>query len=388
MKKAKKSNLETVKDPLFVLGPRNGVSDGNGVRPEHFTDISTHENVSLYYETAGIATRYAAFFIDMLIRIAGWLLIAAVVYFAYIRDFIFGEKELDFSWDFFDKIGMVVLIVYISIFFVRLLYYILFETFMRGRTPGKRAMGITVISVSGEAPTASQIAVRNVMRFFHLIPGGELADGIVAICSKKAQRAGDMVAGTMVIKVRKMAGFELPEKAENSDENVNAEIDVLNQTAVMEQMEKDEADFLAEMKEKLRREAAAAGIENGAVGEAAAAAATASLSSDAPAAPASSAAPASADNAAMPLMGVVPPGGFLTLGETIRLKDYLLIREKFLLRNEYDEKYARILLRKSGAAIPERMTAANIQKYIQDVYNYHANLWNAGKGGAVNGVNN
>lgn len=384
MKKAKKKALEAVEDPLFAFRNQNEDTDGYGVRPEHFSNISTHENVSLYYENAGIATRYAAFFTDTLIRGVFWLIAALIAYFGFLRDYIIGEKEFDVSGDFAEKIAMIGLIVYMAIFFLRLIYHILFEIFMRGRTPGKAAMGITVVSVSGQAPTVSQIVVRNVMRFFHMIPGGELADGIVAVCSKRAQRSGDMVAGTMVIKVRKLTGFELPSaENENVDNNVAdpsgtaGTLDgFFDEAAAISRAEKEEADFLAEMKERLRREVAAARrAETGEAYEEATPPANAALGSQS----------GPADDVPDSINDIVPPGGYLTLGETIRLKEYLAMRSSLSARFEYDEQYVRLLMKKSGAQIPEKLIKENNVKFLLDTYNYHAFLWNPVKGGGQNG---
>ncbi|MBO4326586.1 MAG: RDD family protein [Clostridia bacterium] len=376
----KKGFREEVEYVPFGHPSQDAGRDQCGVRPEHFTNISTHENVSLYYENAGIASRYSAFVIDLLVRIGVWLIVAFVLYYAWLRDIIKSGEDIFASAEFLSSLAMVIMIIYISIYFLRVIYYVIFELFMRGRTPGKKAMGLAVVSVSGEAPRTSQIVVRNVLRFFHLIPGGELIDGIVAVCSKKAQRLGDMAAGTMVIKIRKLTGFELPVLAD-VPEKENAVTDYMSGAEALENAQKEADDFLKEMKERMRREAEKAALVNsGEVGEAAAAAASGTLDegqvSDA------------VNDEVKSMYDIVPPGGFLTLGETIWLKEYMFKRNQYVAKDEYDQKVAVMLLKKSGSAVPKEMYKAKNIRYIQDTYNYHAILWNQAGGGGANGVNN
>ena len=376
----KKDYLKQNKSPAaipFTAGVSDREDNTPGVRPERFTNISTHENVSLFYENAGIATRYIAYVIDALIRAVLWVVLAIIFYFTYLRSYIIGEEEIDASADFLNRVVMIAMIIYFAVFFVQLIYYILFEAIMRGRTPGKSAMGITVVSVSGEAPTFSQIVVRNVMRFLHMIPGGELADGIVAVCSKKAQRLGDMAAGTMVIKVRKLKGVALPVAAGPEPGNTSGESGktsgaymsdaVVSGIDAIGNAEKEEADFLAEMKERLRREYSAASE------------------------PSPGTVPESDDQTGaeeIVFRNDTPiPGGVLTYGEMLMLGDYLYNRNKYTERVEYDNKYARILMKKSGAEIPKTMLSGQNLLYLQQTYNYHYLLWNRAKGGGSNGGN-
>ena len=403
----KKDFLKQNKGPAaipFTADVSDREDNTPGVRPEHFTNISTHENVSLFYENAGIATRYSAYFIDVLVRAVFWIALGVIFYYAYLRDYIVGNKEIEATDDFFNRIVMIAMIIYFSIFFVRLLYFILFEGIMRGRTPGKSAMGITVVSVSGEAPTVSQIVVRNLMRFLHMIPGGELADGIVAVCSKKAQRLGDMAAGTMVIKVRKLKGVALPAAADSVTDNSSVENGkipgsystdgFLGGIDAIENAEKEEADFLAEMKERLRREYSAS---------------SASSSETVNAQPEGEENGVSRQNTGIQQktgnqqnayadqgieqQGIVfqndtlIPGGFLTYGDMLMLGNYLYSRHKYTARDVYDYKFTRLLMKKSGAEIPKTMFKEHNLLYLQQTYNYHYQQWEKAKGGGTYGGN-
>ena len=82
---------------------------------------------------------------------------------------------------------------------VFLAYYVFFETYKDGQTPGKMAVKIKVVKVSGEPIDIGEALIRNILRiidgiFFYLI------GFIILSMSDKKQRLGDMAAGTIVVK--------------------------------------------------------------------------------------------------------------------------------------------------------------------------------------------
>jgi uncharacterized RDD family membrane protein YckC len=85
---------------------------------------------------------------------------------------------------------------------VLLLYYWVPET-TTGQTPGKRLLGIRVVSADGgPQPNAGRILVRTVLRlidgiFFYLV--GLI---VILVTRQRAQRLGDLAAGTTVTRVR------------------------------------------------------------------------------------------------------------------------------------------------------------------------------------------
>lgn len=77
------------------------------------------------------------------------------------------------------------------------------EVLSRGRSPGKAALGLRVVTVEG-APEASRHAfIRSTLGIidFFVPPGGLFAVGS-ALLSPRGQRLGDLVAGTIVIRER------------------------------------------------------------------------------------------------------------------------------------------------------------------------------------------
>jgi uncharacterized RDD family membrane protein YckC len=83
-------------------------------------------------------------------------------------------------------------------------YMMLFELWWSGQTPGKRLMGIRVIAESGVRVTFYQTALRNLARPVDRLPLLYLVGGAVAILSSKHQRVGDLLAGTLVVRERRM----------------------------------------------------------------------------------------------------------------------------------------------------------------------------------------
>ncbi len=77
-----------------------------------------------------------------------------------------------------------------------------FEVLWRGQTPGKRALGLRVVSTSGQAVGWAAAMVRNLVRVVDLLPvvTPYLAGGTMMVLSSRGQRLGDLAAGTLVVR--------------------------------------------------------------------------------------------------------------------------------------------------------------------------------------------
>jgi uncharacterized RDD family membrane protein YckC len=99
---------------------------------------------------------------------------------------------------------------------LQFLYFFLQEA-STGKTIGKRRARVRVVQLDGTAPTAKQLAIRNVLRCFDTLPMF-YASGLVSVSwtgAGRRQRIGDRVAGTAVIldrggKSRTTPGWLLP----------------------------------------------------------------------------------------------------------------------------------------------------------------------------------
>ena len=95
-------------------------------------------------------------------------------------------------------LGIVVLVV------VLLGYPIAFETLLRGRTPGKAAMGLRVVRDDGGPIGFRQALVRGLAGGFLERPGVTLFVGAVVttLLNPRDKRIGDLLAGTVVLQER------------------------------------------------------------------------------------------------------------------------------------------------------------------------------------------
>jgi uncharacterized RDD family membrane protein YckC len=111
--------------------------------------------------------------------------------------------------------GLAEAFMLIAFFVIYWFYGGLFETFMNGQTPGKRLMGIRVLTIEGQPINGLQAVMRNLLRAadmmpplsvqtlgldqpMYVIPTFTLGLAVMAM-SPRFQRLGDIVCGTMVV---------------------------------------------------------------------------------------------------------------------------------------------------------------------------------------------
>jgi uncharacterized RDD family membrane protein YckC len=78
-------------------------------------------------------------------------------------------------------------------------YHVYFEAGRRAATPGKRAMGLRVVSESGGPASLGAIMLRNIARTADMMPIGYLTGLLVCLFTRRFQRLGDLVARTLVV---------------------------------------------------------------------------------------------------------------------------------------------------------------------------------------------
>jgi uncharacterized RDD family membrane protein YckC len=153
--------------------------------------IVTPEAVVLEFETAGVGSRMVARIIDSVLQ--GLLLVALLLASAVVAAVA-------------GSIGLAG--VFVSLFAVVFIYPVAFETLWRGRTPGKAALGLRVVTVEGAPIRFRHAAIRAFLALIdiYLLSG---AIGVVTmLASSRSQRLGDMVAGTVVLRER--TGARMP----------------------------------------------------------------------------------------------------------------------------------------------------------------------------------
>lgn len=149
---------------------------------EDTTHVNTPEGVLLELTLAGLGTRMTAQLVDGLIKGAILLGVLLVIGFA--------------------QVTPVLLFTMIPILFFG--YELAFEAMWSGRTPGKRSSGIRVLRADGGPINFTSAVVRNLLRIVDQLPIGYGVGAVLVFTTKKNQRLGDLAAGTVVVRERKL----------------------------------------------------------------------------------------------------------------------------------------------------------------------------------------
>lgn len=211
--------------------------------------INTAFNVGLDFEIAPFYKRLLAYGIDCFLLI---------VYLWVMKDLLYEEMGLSVE----NNIGPDILLVSLPM----LIYSLVTETLLNGQTLGKKIMQIRVISIEGGEPDFGQFVMRWITKVFewpiffgyiysaqNAILGMIVITGflgipviIMILVTKKAQRLGDMIAGTTVVDAKSnmsvgdtifidvnTANYKVtfPEVMRLSDNDINTITTVLRQSA-------------------------------------------------------------------------------------------------------------------------------------------------------------
>lgn len=144
--------------------------------------VRTSQNVLLEYEPASLGERILAAIVDYLV-IFGWIILVMAV-----------PAQLHI------RTGNVYVV---CVMFPIVVYDLLLEWLLNGRSIGKIALGIRVVMLDGSQPGLGAYLIR---WLFRIIESGAFIGGIVPVITiavnGKGQRLGDMAAGTTVVKLK------------------------------------------------------------------------------------------------------------------------------------------------------------------------------------------
>jgi uncharacterized RDD family membrane protein YckC len=150
--------------------------------------IQTPEGLDLDLTLAGLGSRMIAAVVDA-------ILIGLLVFLL-----LFGVSQLAL-----DGLGNGIVIqaaVTILITLVVLGYLVGFEALNEGRTPGKRAVGIRVVTSEGDSIGFLAAFLRNLLRVIDFLPAVFIVGAASILFTKTNQRIGDITANTIVIRER------------------------------------------------------------------------------------------------------------------------------------------------------------------------------------------
>ncbi len=145
--------------------------------------VRTPEYVEFDYPLAGMTSRFLAWLLDN-------LLIAAVTM----------AGVIAFSFLAIATGGLAMALLFVWVFLVQWGYYVFFEWFTAGQTPGKKALGLRVLQDTGVRLSFYQSALRNLLRPFDHLPIFYLVGGVSALFTHDHKRLGDLAAGTIVVR--------------------------------------------------------------------------------------------------------------------------------------------------------------------------------------------
>ncbi|MBF6328674.1 RDD family protein [Nocardia transvalensis] len=150
--------------------------------------FTTGEAVALELPIARIPTRAAAFLIDVVIQLVlGWMLLVGVLT-------LVARLEPDLAWL---EAAMVVTVVTVLVG-----YPTVCETLLRGRTLGKLALGLRVVRGDGGPIDFRHAITRGLAGAivdFWMLGGLGAVAVVTSLCSPRARRVGDILAGTVVV---------------------------------------------------------------------------------------------------------------------------------------------------------------------------------------------
>jgi uncharacterized RDD family membrane protein YckC len=150
----------------------------------------TPEAVALEFQTANVGSRILAYVIDMAIVIAGILAgVFAVALLGQATDVVVP-----------DWVAVAIVLVLLPAWWLG--YFIAFETLWRGRTPGKAALGLRVVTTEGAPVRFRHAAIRGLLGLVDVALASGFFAVIFILLTRDNQRLGDLVAGTLVLRER------------------------------------------------------------------------------------------------------------------------------------------------------------------------------------------
>lgn len=146
--------------------------------------VLTPEKVIVSYVLGGIGSRILAHLIDVLLYVAVTVALGMLIALA-------GAVFMELA-------SVALLIIATFGYFA---YFIAFEGFWQGMTPGKKVLKLRVLNVDGTPIGIREAILRNLLRPADMLPVFYLFGLVTIFINPRGQRIGDLVSGTVVVKV-------------------------------------------------------------------------------------------------------------------------------------------------------------------------------------------
>ena len=166
--------------------------------------IDTPEQVALDFSLASIGSRFLAIAVDTLIQTAATIVLV-----------LLGVGLVAaFGLTFAGASPWILAVLFLLYFVIYQAYFAIFEAMWNGQTPGKRVVGLRVISVTGRPISPFEAILRNVVRIADQLPGIYAIGIVFVFFTERNQRLGDLAAGTVVVHERAVVADEVELKFE------------------------------------------------------------------------------------------------------------------------------------------------------------------------------
>lgn len=179
--------------------------------------VLTPEYVEFNFVLAGLMSRFLALLIDTVLSlIITYALFILVLIFSLLLSAggaAVGGKNLGEQ-----LFGLGVAAQFVIWFLIDWGYMVLLETVWSGQTVGKKMLGLRVIQDTGVRVGVYQSLLRNLVRPLDKLPVLYLVGGTAALLSRTQQRLGDLLAGTIVVRERRL---KIPAQLERPDGDVS-----------------------------------------------------------------------------------------------------------------------------------------------------------------------
>lgn len=149
-------------------------------------DVTTTQNVTIQYETAGFLWRFIAWLIDTATVALFFILILYLL----------------FSLGIIKDIETAMTVISVVLFIIKYSYSLLIEILTNGQSIGKKIVGIAVIKLNGNSLSTNDYLIRWAYRAVDFGMSLFSIGTISILMSEKNQRLGDMIANTTVIKLK------------------------------------------------------------------------------------------------------------------------------------------------------------------------------------------
>jgi uncharacterized RDD family membrane protein YckC len=158
----------------------------------------TPEAVALEFRTANLGSRVLAYLVDMVVVVAGILAgLFAVALIGQASDVVVP-----------DWVALTIVLVLLPAWWLG--YFIAFETLWRGRTLGKAALGLRVVTKEGAPVRFRHAAIRGLLGLVDFFVAGGFFAVVFILFTRDNQRLGDLVAGTLVLRERSALAAPAP----------------------------------------------------------------------------------------------------------------------------------------------------------------------------------